>query len=92
MSVRHQWDFVAVPDTDGPSYPTDPYPSSTSGIPDGPFLNGVVSHSRCVNGCFEPPTSTAGTFWQEHGSPDFISWGGDTDDVNDNFQLCIGLD
>lgn len=89
MNVRHKLSTAEVPDTDGPSFPTDPYPSTTGGLPDGPFLNGVVSHSRCVNGCFEPPTTTAGTFWQEHGSPDFISWPGDNDDVDDIFGWCL---
>jgi hypothetical protein len=93
MNVRHISNSAEAPDTDGISYPTDPYPSASGGIPNGPFLNGVVSHSRCLGFCWEPPTTTYGTFWQEHGSPDFIDWStSDEDDVNDVFQWCIGFD
>ena len=83
MSVGH--DTYEYPDTDG-SWATDP------GAPGGPYLNGVNSHKRCVNGCFTPPTASAGTFWQEMGSPQFRGTAGDTDESEDNFAVCFNYE
>jgi V8-like Glu-specific endopeptidase len=80
MSVGHN--TYEYPDTDG-SWATDP------GSPGGPYLNGVNSHKRCRNGCFTPPTATAGTFWQEMGSPQFRNTAGDTDESEDIFASCF---
>jgi hypothetical protein len=80
MSVGHN--TYEYPDTDG-SWATDP------GSPGGPYLNGVNSHKRCRNGCFTPPTSTSGTFWQEMGSPQFRNTSGDTDESEDIFASCF---
>jgi len=83
LSWRHP--DTEFPDTDGSST-TDPY--MASGPYNGPYINGVNSHSRCLDSCFEPPTTTAGTFWQEMGSPPFLntSAGGESEDV---FAECL---
>jgi hypothetical protein len=64
------------PDTDG-SNATDPFPNGVG------WIWGVNSHKRCVNGCFTPPTATAGTFWQEMSTPQFKADadGGESEDV-----------
>jgi hypothetical protein len=80
MSVAHNTYEYA--DTDS-SWDTDP------GAPDGPYLNGVNSHKRCINGCGTPPTATSGTFWQEMGSPQFMGTDGDTDESEDIFASCF---
>ncbi len=64
---------------------TDPL-SSTS---DGPYVNGVNSHRRCLESCDLTPSSTGGSFINEMGSPSFTSSGADTDDVQDIYNLCL---
>lgn len=83
MSVRHR--TYEYKDTDG--YSTDP-PGCSNCVPGGPYINGVNSHRRCRGSCFTPPTSSAGTFWQEMGSAQFRGTGGDTDESEDIFQAC----
>ncbi len=69
-----------IPDTDG-SWATDPLTA-------GPYINGVNSHKRCVTNCSDPPSTTAGVFWQEMTSPPFRS-DADTSDSEDVFALCL---
>ena len=88
MSVKH-WDAGKEnKDTDGFSS-TDP-PGCPNCVPGGPYINGVNSHRRCRGSCFTPPTSTAGTFWQEMGSAQFRNTGGDTQESEDVFGVCLG--
>lgn len=79
LSIRHE--SAERPDVDGSNI-TDP------GAPNGPFANGLNSHKRCLSSCFTPPTSSAGTFWAEMGSPDFTSSDSDNRDVLDILTLC----
>lgn len=85
MSVRHR--TAEYNDTDGFSH-TDP-PGCSNCVPGGPYINGVNSHKRCKNSCFTPPTSDAGTYWQEMGSPQFRSTPGDGDESEDIFSVCF---
>ncbi len=84
MSVSHR--TAEYNDTDGFSA-TDP-PGCSGCTPGGPYINGVNSHKRCRTSCFTPPTSTAGTFWQEMGSPQFSGTLGDDDESEDIFAVC----
>ncbi|MCF7982824.1 MAG: hypothetical protein K9L70_00315 [Thiohalocapsa sp.] len=81
LSWRHP--NAELPDTDGFNS-TDP-----AGARNGPFLNGVNSHRRCRTNCNEPPTNTAGMFWQEMGSPVFRSSTTDDQDASDVFTACF---
>lgn len=52
---------------------------------DGPFLNGINSHSRCaLSGC--PPGSI---FLSETGSPQFRNTASDDDESEDVFKACF---
>jgi hypothetical protein len=79
LSHRHPNIAIEVPDTDGQDT-TDP------GQGGGPFINGVNSHKRCAGNCNNPPAG--GLFWQEMGSPQFLSTaaGGESEDV---FAQCF---
>lgn len=81
LSWRHP--STEYPDTDG-SAVTDP-----AGARNGPYLNGVNSHSRCRSNCGDPPTATSGVFWQEMGSPQFLSSASDAQDASDVFGYCF---
>ena len=81
LSWRHP--SAEYADTDD-SWWTDP-----AGAQKGPFINGVNSHRRCVSNCGTPPTTTAGVFWQEMGSPQFLSSDSDGQDASDVFQICF---
>jgi hypothetical protein len=70
-----------IPDTDG-SWATDPTTA-------GPYINGVNSHKRCRTNCNNPPTTTAGVFWQEMTSPPFRSNANDASDSEDVFAICL---
>lgn len=79
LSWRHPTTEVA--DTDNSSA-TDPVNNN------GPHLNGVNSHKRCRTSCFTPPTATAGTFWQEMGSPPFRDTAA-ANESEDVFAVCL---
>jgi hypothetical protein len=81
LSWRHP--SAEYPDTDASSL-TDP-----AGANNGPFLSGVNSHKRCRTNCGTPPTDTAGLFWQEMGSPQFLRSDADSQDVTDIFSICF---
>jgi len=81
VSWRHP--TTEFPDTDN-SWATDPV-----GAQNGPFLNGVNSHYRCRVNCDRPPSTTAGIFWQEMGSPVFRWSDSDINDAHDIFELCL---
>jgi len=68
-----------VADTDG-NNATDPLTA-------GPYINGVNSHKRCVTNCNNPPSTTAGVFWQEMTSPPFLSGG--SQDSEAVFAVCL---
>lgn len=70
-------------DTDG-SNATDP-----AGAANGPFINGVNSHKRCRTTCANPPSTTAGVFWQEMTSPPFRSTAPDGGESEDVFAVCL---
>ncbi len=81
LSWRHP--TTEFPDTDN-SWATDP-----AGAQNGPYINGVNSHKRCITNCDRPPTTTAGLFWQEMGSPVFRSSDADNQDAKDVFDACL---
>ncbi|EGV19324.1 trypsin-like serine peptidase [Thiocapsa marina] len=81
LSWRHP--ATEYPDTDG-SVGTDP-----AGARNGPYINGVNSHRRCRSNCGSPPTATAGVFWQEMGSPQFLNSASDNQDAADIFGYCF---
>lgn len=81
LSWRHP--STEYPDTDG-STVTDP-----AGAQNGPYLNGVNSHTRCASNCGNPPTTTSGEFWQEMGSPQFLNSTTDNQDASDIFGYCF---
>lgn len=69
-------------DTDGSSI-TDP-PGTN-----GPAINGVNSHKRCVVNCNNPPSASAGVFWQEMTSPPFLSTVAADGDSEEIFSVCL---
>lgn len=71
-----------VVDTDGSTI-TDPAGTT------GPYINGVNSHKRCIVHCGNPPSSTAGVFWQEMTSPPFLSTVGADGDSEEIFATCL---
>jgi len=73
-----------VADTDGTGT-TDPAQGNG-----GPHINGINSHKRCFSPCGTPPSSTAGTFWQEMSSPLFWSSDAAANDSEDVFAVCNG--
>jgi hypothetical protein len=80
VDVPHSSDYPEYPDVDG-SDMTDPF----QGGRDGPFLNGINSHSRCaLSGC--PPGSI---FLSETGSPQFRNTASDDDESEDVFKACF---
>lgn len=80
LSWRHP--SVEIPDTDA-NAGTDP-----AGAQNGPYINGLNSHKRCRTNCNTPPTSTAGVFWQEMGSPQFLN-GSDPQDFKSLYDACV---
>jgi hypothetical protein len=73
-------DYPEYPDVDGSDI-TDPFQEAE----EGPFLNGVNSHSRCIaEGC--PQGSV---FLSETGSPQFRNTEGDDEESEDVFQACF---
>jgi hypothetical protein len=72
-----------VVDTDGSST-TDP-----AGGNNGPYVNGVNSHKRCLVNCSSPPSAAAGVFWQEMSSPLFWSSSEAANDSEDVFTICL---
>lgn len=72
-----------VADTDG-NTGTDP----AGGI-NGPFINGVNSHKRCLVNCSSPPIATQGIYWQEMTSPRFRDSATDDADSEDIFAACL---
>ena len=82
LSIRHPNGTFEYPDTDG-SDATDPVQGG------GPYLNGINSHKRCINGCGTPPTPTAGVFWQEMGSPQFRATAAGAE-AKDLYDICSG--
>jgi hypothetical protein len=72
-----------IADTDATGN-TDP-----AGAQNGPYINGVNSHKRCVTNCNNPPGVAAGIFWQEMTSPPFRSDPADPDDSEDVFAICL---
>lgn len=72
-------------DTDG-SHWTNPFQGAGRS---GPYLVGVNSHMRCRTNCRVPPTSTAGAFWQEEGSPQITRSTSDPSDAYDIWQWCF---
>jgi hypothetical protein len=64
-----------IGDTDGNPY-TDAGAANLA-------LNGVNSTKRCRTSCLRPPTSSEGVFWQEVGSPPFLSTSaaGESEDI-----------
>jgi hypothetical protein len=86
MSVSHR--TAEYNDIDDSAY-TDP--PGSFGLPGGPYLDGLYSSRRCTGTCTTyPPDATNGPFWQEAGSPQFLSDGPgvDTDQVLDIFNSC----
>ncbi len=81
LSWRHP--STEYPDTDNSNI-TDP-----AGARNGPFITGVNSHKRCRSNCGSPPSATAGVFWQEMGSPQFLRSASDNQDASDVFQYCL---
>jgi hypothetical protein len=81
LSWRHPATEFA--DTDN-SWATDP-----AGAKSGPYINGVNSHKRCKTNCNNPPSTTAGVFWQEMSSPVFRSSDSDNQDAIDVISLCL---
>lgn len=80
LSWRHP--SVEIQDTDN-NRVTDPY-----GAQNGPYINGLNSHSRCRSNCNTPPTATSGVFWQEIGSPQFLD-GSDPQDFKSLYDACV---
>lgn len=79
LGTRHPNPALQYADTDGVIY---------TGWVNGPFLNGVNSHKRCIVDCSSPPSSTQGIFWQEMGSPPFFSSSTDSQDTFDVIGVC----
>lgn len=55
----------------------------------GPWINGVNSHKRCIVNCNNPPSASAGVFWQEMTSPPFLSTAAADGDSEEIFTLCL---
>jgi hypothetical protein len=76
-------EYPEYPDVDGSNI-TDPFQEAK----EGPFLNGINSHSRCtLEGC-----PTGSIFLSEMGSPQFRNTESDEGESEDVFQACFDHD